>query len=181
MILMKKLFYLIVIMSVIPVFAVADDLRFGLSEVNPHSNANTRCADPGYAFEAGYDYTLFNYDYSIFGFDLDVGPEFIYSNYETAYRRYSSEPRSDKRRESSVNLSGIVKPTIKIWRFSLYYMAGVGGDWMQEDGISPSYTLGKGIDFQILDNVSVGVSEKRTERADTGRYKFITGLIKITF
>ena len=181
---MKKLFCIVCLgMLLVASNVMAGEIRLGGSDQYAgHSNKQNYCVDDGAAFEIGYDHNIFNYYVnSWLGFDLDIGPELILSRYDTAKRERVGDPRYHKRTHTSVNLSGIIKPTINVWRFSAYYMLGGGADWMEmeNDHMSLSYTQGNGIDFRITDNVSIGYSEKRVDREDTGFYKYKTILVKI--
>jgi len=182
---MRKLICLVILAVMVSFTSttIAGDLRYGLNLMPVgHSNEERRCIDSGWGVEIGYDHTLYNHNFnSLISFDVDVGPELVYSNYQTAYREKASHPRSDRRRESSLNLSGIIKPTFNIGRVSLYGIGGIGRDWQQENGHDGSYTYGAGVDLRLTNKVSFGVSAKNINRNDTGTYTYITTLIKMPF
>ncbi len=193
---MRKLFITIICLSSLVigsiVFAGEGDLRMGITrQTGGHSDSDRRCIDDGWGAEVGYDYTLYHNDFQQkdFSFDLDVGPEFMVTRYQTAKRKCVECPRYDKRTDTSVNLSVIIKPTLNIQdEFFIYGIGGVGSDYMDQDGLDGSYTYGCGIDYQFSHNMGVGVSYKTikqgyvwNDRSDTGWYRYITAMVIMSF
>jgi len=190
---MRKLFYFVVCFSLLTLgsTAFAGDLRVGVSRITTgHSDSGERCLDDGWAVEVGYDKTIYHNDFQLrdFSFDLDMGPELIYSKYQTAERDCVGCERFNKKIDTSINLSGIIKPTINMGDFSVYCIAGIGGDYMEQDGLDASYTYGYGIDYQISYRWSLGIYQKKIfqgyawkDREDTGHYTYVGGLVKMSF
>jgi len=163
--------------------ANAGDFGMKVGTVNPHSAANTRCADPGYALELTYDHPVASWELldGLVSFNFNLGTELTYSLYGTAYREKSYLERSDERVEHSVNLSILARPSIRFMALEAYLITGAGPDWMEEDGLDTSITVGKGVTYHITDTIAVSAQKKDVFRHDTGRYSYFTGGITITF
>jgi len=157
--------------------AMAGDLSIGAGQMNGHSNAKHRCTDKGVSVVVGYDDTLYRYGY----LDLRVGALLTYGNFQTAYRYMAADKSTDKRRETLVNLSTVIKPTVHIGPVDLYYMAGVGYEYFQPDGLGAGWTHGAGISYQVTDRVAAKIERRLFYRNDTGFNKHTTLSVRISF
>jgi hypothetical protein len=187
---MKKVLLILALVTVFFSVSVcyAGTLNFGVAKMNGHSNDSNRCINSGISADLGYDWTVGEYNFfkdhkllKLLGVSLDAGGLFTYSNYETAHRETAKSDETDHRHESSWTLAGVAKPTFHIWSIYVYKMWGVGTDYAQTGGLDYGWLEGKGLGFDITDNVSIDVSKRKVYRHDTGNTKHTTLAIRITF
>ena len=162
------------------------ELGMGLSYMpSGHSEGryDHRCVNDGVGVDVGYDWEPLSYDlYKYLGVSLRMGGLLTYMNYETAYREKTSAPESDQRRESSVTLLAVAKPTIEIGRFKPYLMLGVGPDYMESRDFDIGYLKhAYGFDVELTDKYSLGFSTRELWRQDDSWYRVHTATFTIEF
>ena len=181
---MKKSFIVIFAMVLIPGILTAGTLTVAVSQIPAaHSESDSdRCLNDGAGLDIGWDWIPLKFDFNKYtSLKLKTGLLGTYSVIQSAYREKSSSPMSNRRNESAVTLLGILKPTIKIWRFSPYLMLGAGPDWSTAEGFDIGYLEhGAGLDFEISDNINIEFSERKFNRSGTF-YKYRTIGINIPF
>jgi len=173
-----------IIIILIPGTLLAGDLTVGVSNIpSAHSESKKdRCLNYGGALDIGWDWTPLELDFNKYlGLQLKAGLLGTYSSIQSAYREKAANPMSNRRNESAITLLGVLKPTIKIWRFSPHLMLGAGPDWSTAEGFDIGYLeYGVGLYFEISENIGIGYSQRKFNRAGTF-YKYQTIGINITF
>jgi len=156
------------------------DMLAGHSE-----GATDRCMNGGFGIDVEYRLP-FNLDFNkLIGLSLVPGGMLTYSNFETAYRRTATSPESQQKRESSLRVTGTLRPTLRIWKVRLYRVYGFGYDYNQPDNrlafgfIRPDDSRGIGIDF--TDSVSINAEEYKFIRFDATTYRYRSVNLTIAF
>ena len=181
-----RLKYIIIILTILIPLRVlaAGNLTVAVSQIpSAHSEGvSNRCLNYGAGLDIGWDWTPLKLDFNKYmALKLKTGLLVTYSVIQSAYREKASYPMSDRRNESAFTLLGILKPTIKVWRFSPYIMLGAGPDWSTDEGFDVGYLeYGVGLDFEISEDISIGFSGRKFNRSGTF-YKYRTLGINITF
>ncbi len=103
--------------------------------------------------------------------DISLGGQTTFMDYEQGKRENVNSPKYDQKRSQSINALIYLKPAINLWRVSLYGLAGFGPDYMDVDGLDTSYMYGLGLNFNIYENATLGLSQQEIIRLDTGRYR----------
>ena len=173
-----------IIIILIPGTLLAGDLTVAVSQIpTAHSESDKdRCLNDGGALDIGWDWTPLEFDFNEYlGLQLKAGLLGTYSSIQSAYRASASSPMSNHRNESAITLLGVLKPTVKIWRFSPFVMLGAGPDWSTAEEFDVGYLeYGIGLDFEISDGISIGYSERKFNRSGSF-YKYQTIGINVTF
>ena len=181
---MKKSFIMLFAMVLIPGILSAGDLKVGVSQIpSAHSESDSdRCLNYGAGLDVGWDWTPLKFDLNKYAsLKLKAGLLGSYSMIQSAYREKAALPMSIRRNESAITLLGVIKPTIKIWRFSPFIMLGAGPDWSTAEGFDIGYLeRGYGLNLEILDNIDVGFSERKFNRSGSF-YRYRTLEMTITF
>jgi len=162
------------------------DMIAGHSEgQDPDDEVNTRCMNGGFGVDLEYKMPL-NFDYNKWiGVSLVPGGMLTYSNFETAFRLGAGQPESKQKRESSVRLTGTLRPTLRVWKVRLFKTYGLGYDYNEPTGsfglgyIRPDDSRGIGIDF--TDNISLDYDEYKFVRYDGTTYRYQTFTMGWTF
>jgi hypothetical protein len=157
-------------------------MEAGHSEGN-ESDGNNRCVNEGVGVDVGYDWEPLSYDlYKYLGVSLKMGGLLTYVNYETAQRDNTRSPESDQKRESSVTLLAVVKPTLEIGIVKPYMMFGIGPDYMQSRDFGIGYVKnGYGVDVDFAKDYSLGISKREMMRFDGSMYRVYTATFKVEF
>jgi opacity protein-like surface antigen len=174
-----KYLYIIIMVVALCANANAGELSVGAGLMDGHSDTQGRCINPGYSADIQYVETIAGFGLV----HLDAGGLFTFSRYETASRETVGSHEYDQRTDTSLTLSAVIKPTLRISRLSVYYVFGIGPDWMEGkgEGLDYGWLTGVGLSFKLTDRVSIGVTERRYSRHDTGNYHNQTGYITMTF
>ena len=179
-----KLKLIIMALALIPGICAAADLTVAVSQIPAaHSESDSdRCLNYGAGLDVGWDWMPLDFNFNkYFAVKMKTGLLGTISVIQSAYREKSSSPISIRRNESAITLLAVIKPTIKIWRFSPYLMLGAGPDWSTAEGFDVGYLeRGYGLDLEISDNVDVGFSERKFNRSGTF-YRYRTLGITIKF
>lgn len=179
----KKLLVIIIILMIAGP-AIAGQLTVGLSKIpSAHSESDSdRCLNDGYAVDAGWIWKPLTFNLNkYFGIEIGAGVLGTYSNIESAYRKTVKSPESKQKRESSLTILGMLKPTIRIWKFKPYFFLGAGPDFSTTEGTDFGYLKkGKGIDFELTNTITIGVSDRKYYRSGTF-YRYQTATLNISF
>jgi len=179
-----KLKLIIMALALIPGICAAANLTVSVSQIpSAHSESDSdRCLNYGAGLDVGWDWTPLKFDFNkYFALKLKTGFLGTYSMIQSAYREKAALPMSIRRNESAITLLGVIKPTIKIWRFSPYLMLGAGPDWSTAEGFDIGYLeRGYGLNLEISNDISMGFGERKFNRSGTF-YKYRTLGMTITF
>ena len=178
---MKKLIILCVL--IIASTSWAGEWRVGVSHIpSAHSEGDRdRCLDDGAALDVGFDWTSWEMDFKYFGLALKTGVLSSYSVIESAHRDTVLSPKKVHRNESAITMLGTLKPILRIWKFRPYLILGAGPDWSTAEGFDFGYLEhGAGVDFQVSDSVSLGISDRKFNRSGSW-YRYQSAVLSITF
>jgi len=179
-----KVLVMVSALVLIPLLSAAGDLKLSVSQIpSAHSEGvSDRCLNYGAGLDIGWDWTPWKFDFNKYlGLKLKTGFLGTYSLIQSAYREKADYPMSNRRNESAITLLGVIKPTVKIWKFSPYIMLGAGPDWSTAEGFDVGYLEhGVGLDFEISKDVSIGFSDRKFNRSGTF-YKYRSFGMTITF